>query len=314
MTDETRAPAPWWVLALVGVGSALVGLLPWMRSGLRLPLQNLWTLDTMPGEMPLALLPFSQYALTLIVAVLVVGSVLGGVLARANRRRFGGRVAAIALGVLAVQLVALVQTGVVVAQGVGSRTEGILYLLALVLGTAVTILIGAGMLVLVARAPVAVATGVLAVAAVPAGTWAGTLLVPFGSVAELDPALSEVVSLSFWVPGVLVGAALVWCGVGSAGRILAWLFSLAALWVLPALFTALSAATGTRVLARRPLEMIDYGWSLFRVLLTGEGLQGRLLATALVIGIGGSVVRLLVARVAWKGDRRRARTGEPARP
>ena len=53
---------------------------------------------------PLALLPFSQYYLTTIVALLVVGGAAAGIAARAlagRRPRFG--TSALVLGVLAVQ-------------------------------------------------------------------------------------------------------------------------------------------------------------------------------------------------------------------
>ena len=56
-----------------GAGSAVVGLLPWMITGMRLPLQNLWASDTLPKSMPVALLPLSNYAVTLIAGLLVTG-------------------------------------------------------------------------------------------------------------------------------------------------------------------------------------------------------------------------------------------------
>lgn len=55
----------WWRLA-IGAVSAVLGLLPWLITGMRLPLQNLWAADTAPDAMPIVLLPFSQYALSLI--------------------------------------------------------------------------------------------------------------------------------------------------------------------------------------------------------------------------------------------------------
>lgn len=45
----------------LGAAAAIVGLIPWIITGMRLPLQNLWATDTRPADMPLALLPFSQY-------------------------------------------------------------------------------------------------------------------------------------------------------------------------------------------------------------------------------------------------------------
>lgn len=44
---------------LVGALVAVVGLLPWIVTGMRLPLQNRWAAETLPGDMPVALLPFN---------------------------------------------------------------------------------------------------------------------------------------------------------------------------------------------------------------------------------------------------------------
>jgi hypothetical protein len=66
------------------VVAALVGLLPWLITGIRRPLQNLRATSTSPESMPVALLPFSQYALTLIVGLIVTGSAIAGVVARAT--------------------------------------------------------------------------------------------------------------------------------------------------------------------------------------------------------------------------------------
>ena len=94
---------------LFGIASAAVGLLPWLITGLTLPLQNLWNVDTLPADMPRTLLPFSQYALTLIVGLIVVGSAIAGGIARAKRET-QPRLALVAVivGVLAVQIAATI--------------------------------------------------------------------------------------------------------------------------------------------------------------------------------------------------------------
>ncbi len=71
----TRLAASGPVLyVLAGMASAIAGLVPWLITGIRLPVQNLWSTTVFPGQMPFALLPFSQYALFLIAALIVVGS------------------------------------------------------------------------------------------------------------------------------------------------------------------------------------------------------------------------------------------------
>src|SRR5690606_40914719 len=45
----------------IGVAAAVVGLLPWLLTGMRLPLQNLWSHPTSPEDMQHAQLVFNQY-------------------------------------------------------------------------------------------------------------------------------------------------------------------------------------------------------------------------------------------------------------
>jgi hypothetical protein len=93
---------------LVGMASVVVGLSPWLVSGGRLPLQNLGAAGAAPDEMPFVLLPFSQYALTLIVAVIVIGSALaGGIVRVARRRRPGLSATPAVVGVLLIQVAAV---------------------------------------------------------------------------------------------------------------------------------------------------------------------------------------------------------------
>lgn len=69
----------------------MLGLLPWLVTGMRLPLQNLWASETPPQEMPLVLLPFNQYTIALLAAGLVTGEAVAGIAARALRDRLGAR-------------------------------------------------------------------------------------------------------------------------------------------------------------------------------------------------------------------------------
>ena len=46
--EAAKSRAGFLLSALVGVVSALVGLLPWLVTGMRLPMQNLWGGDSVP--------------------------------------------------------------------------------------------------------------------------------------------------------------------------------------------------------------------------------------------------------------------------
>src|SRR3982750_3856529 len=123
------------VFLAIGAGAAIIGLLPWLMTGARLPLQNLWAANTLPAQMPIGLLPFSQYAATELVAVLVVGAAIAGIAGRAVPARHPGWAwLALLGGVLVVQLIALVQTAVTVSRGLRPGSQSTWYLAAMVGG------------------------------------------------------------------------------------------------------------------------------------------------------------------------------------
>lgn len=293
--EPFRRLARWHCFA-IGVGAALIGSVPWVITGMRLPLQNLWAVETLPDRMPIALLPFSQYAITLIFAIITVASAVAGVTARAIRARLpkGGAMLVLA-GVLTTFLIAVLQTTIVVRAGLETRAESDWYLIALVAGTTLTLAAGAGVFWLIAAAPRAGALVGLTVAAIAAGSWLSALLIPMGSIpTELS---SSVVGLTRWVPPILVGAAIAWCGLRSAGRMLAAVVGLLALWVAPAMLTALSASVGSRVLARYPAEMLEYGGQVLRSALFMPELALPPVILALVVAaIGLLAKRLLILR------------------
>jgi hypothetical protein len=307
-TGSTARRIPWWVCLLVGIAAAAIGLLPWLITGMRLPLQNLWATETLPDDMPVALLPFSQYALTLIVAVIVAGAAIAGIATRAmgrRRPRFGAVLALV--GLLAVQVVAVVQTSMVVAAGLERRWESDLYLAALVGLSALSTLVGVLVMLLVAAAPRAGAVVGLSIAAVASASWFTGLIVPFGSVPATE--LSPLLDLVRWIPPVLVGAAIAWGGVNTVGRVIAALFGLVLLWVGPALITAVSMAAGSRVLAKDPPEMIDYAVGVFGMALTEPSVAIPPLVVAVVVAVIGLVLRAVLRR---SRARARASTGDPA--
>ncbi|GAA1056423.1 hypothetical protein GCM10017608_32380 [Agromyces luteolus] len=288
-------PLRWWLCLLIGAAAAAVGLLPWLVGGMRLPLQNLWATDAPPEEYPLVLLPFSQYHLSLIAALLIVGAAIAGIAARATRRlRRRSGVAWTLIGLLSVQVSAIVHTAVVVSEGLEDRFESDLYLAALVAVAVLANLIGVAVMLLVASAPRAGAVIGLAVAAVLSSSWLGGLLLPDPALA--GPTAEPVLFVLRWLPAVLVGAAIAWGGIGTVGRVIAAVVALALLWIGPALITAVSSAAGSRVLARRPDEMIDYAVGVFRSASTLPEIVVPPLVVAVAVAAIGLVGRLVVRR------------------
>lgn|GEM_PF-473563 len=296
VADDTRSrPLRWWLCLLIGAAAATIGLLPWLVGGMRLPLQNLWATDALPDEYPLVLLPFNQYFLSQIASLLIVGAALAGIAARATRaRRRRSGVAWILIGLLAVQVASIVQTTVVVRDGLQDRFESDLYLAALVAVAVIANLIGIAVMLLVAAAPRAGAVIGLAVAAVLSSSWLGGLLLPDPALG--GPAPEPVLFVLRWLPAVLVGAAIAWGGVGTAGRVIGALVALAVLWVGPAIITAVTNAAGSRVLARRPEEMMAYASGVFESASTRPELVLPPLVVAIVVALIGLTGRVVVQR------------------
>lgn len=297
MTNDDRPPLHFSVWILIGVAGAVVGLLPWLVTGARLPLQNL-AVDQSTTDTPFALLPFSQYFLTSIVALLVVGGAASGIAGRvlsARRPRFG--TLGLVGGMLLVQVIAGVQSTVVTVQMLERSERTAVYAGAVIAVIVVSILVALLVVLLIARAPVPGATIGLTLAALVSAGWIGVAL---RDVLLLGPnELVQPVLLVFaWMPAVLVGCAIAWCGFRTPGRIAAVVVSLAALWIGPAFFTAVSAAAGMRVLAAYPSEMLQYGLQVFAMASTTPELVLRSLIVALVIGVAGS---LLLTRLRRRG-------------
>ncbi|WAB84596.1 hypothetical protein OVN20_03235 [Microcella daejeonensis] len=297
---DRSSPLALWIA--LGAGGAVLGLLPWLSTGGQLLLQNLGDAQQ-PGPLPFVLLPFNQYFLFSIVALLVVGPAITGLVARAlapRRPRFG--TLAMAAAMVLVQVVAIVQSAATTASVLETSTRASLYLGLLIAVSVIGMLVGVLVLLLVARAPVPGATIALALAAIVASTWVGTGL------RELLIAGPEGIALVLpfilrWMPAVLVGCAIAWCGFRTPGRIVAAVVSLAALWIGPAVITAVSSAAGTRVLLSRPAEMAEYGIGVFGMALTIPEIVAPSLVVAAVIGVVGAVVlaRLRRADIAPTG-------------
>jgi hypothetical protein len=239
--------------------------------------------------MPIVLLPYSQYLLSLLVAVIVVGPAIAGVVAR----RLGGT-ALVAVGVLVVQLIATMQTAMTVESGLSDRRESTFYLAALVGGNLVAILLGMVVLVLIARAPRAGAVVGVSIAAIALGPWLSGIVVPFGVVVIPEP-IHALLGIARVVPAIVIGLAIAWAGLRTAGRIVAAIVGILLLWVGPALITAVSAAAGTRVLAPYPAEMLEYGVGVFRQVIVMPELSLLLPLVGIAVAFVGLTARRTVA-------------------
>jgi hypothetical protein len=303
-TDHPPRRVPLWACLFIGVGGAVFGLLPWIATGMRLPLQNLWATETAPHDMPLSLLPFSQYSLTLIFGLIVVGSAAAGIAARAVDDRLPrGGFFLVMLGLLATQAAAIVQPALVLHGNLQERTASTFYLGGLIAVCVASVLVGLVALLLIARAPRAGALLGLTVGAIAAGPWLGGFFQPL--LATGSAITSTVVWVLPWITPVLVGIAIAWTGVNTVGRVIAALIGLALLWIAPAAMTAISSAAGSRVLARDPLDMIDYAIAVFQMALFTPEIALRPIIAAVVVAVVGLVLRWSVGAA-----RRRRATGD----
>jgi iron complex transport system permease protein len=299
------------LLALaVGVAAAVLGLLPWILAGLRLPLQNLWREQiTDAGDMPIALLPFNQYTAGLLAAVILVGGGIAGAAARALRSRLPRHGSwLVVAGLLVVQVVALVQTSAVTADGLGmddvpaagTRTgatisEAQVYLVAFVGGTAAMVVLAAVVAALVARAPAGVAVAASAVAVALLGPWLGGL-VSAGSGGLPTAGASALLPVISWVPPVVLGVAIALTGLRSVGRVIGSIAAVLLLWLGTAVVVGVTYALGNRSLLRYPLELMQAGGMVGGEVLRGEGGVLGQLAVAAVVGILGALVVRAVRR------------------
>ncbi|WP_460798147.1 hypothetical protein [Microbacterium sp. GXF0217] len=297
MTDSPHAPEakPGRMLPFVlGVLGAVLGLLPWVVAG-TLPLQNLWAAQTLPEGMPFVLLPLSQYYATLLFSLVLLGGVFAGVAVRVARRRRAVSVWPAALGVALVHAIAAVQGFVVLARGLGltesaADTRAVLYFGGMLGGTVVAALLAQLGLWMTSHPLVPVASLGIALAAVPFGTWAVRW---FSAFAGPSGPWMVVSTIGFWLPAVVVGAALIWCGVRPVGRLAVWAIALLSLWVVPAVFTAIGYGLGMRVLQGDLREMAEASMQVFPVALME---MWRPVVLAVLIAVVGSIVRLAVAK------------------
>ncbi|MGO4191143.1 hypothetical protein AB4Y67_05690 [Arthrobacter sp. YAF17] len=277
------------VALAIGFAAALLGLAPWLITGARLPLQNLWGTQVMPAQMPLALLPLNQYESTTLVALMVTGAAAAGFAVRCwspARRLLATWCAAGA--VAAVQVAAATQSFIVLGGGLAPGQLSSLYLAGMLAGVAAAMAAGLVSLLLLAARSTALAALGPGLVAVPVVSW---LAAGVGGVAGVGSVPVVLIMLWRWLPAVLVGAALAWCGLRPRIRALVWMADLALLWVVPAIFSAVSSMLGTRVLAGDLPAMAALGKQVFTAALGPAGGAGPTILLALAIAVIGTVVR-----------------------
>lgn len=279
---------------------------------MRLPLQNLWATDVTDEQaMPIALLPFSQYDVALIVAMLLVGGAVGGVVFRARRTpRTVGTVSATLAGVLVVDLAAIVQSAVVTGSGLRRPTGFVptlvtpeqVYLVGLVaialVGTGLALLVC--LLIAAVRAPGPV-IGVAA-AATTVTSWADAVLVSPTSIST--SALSGLLDALDLLPGCVVGIAVGVLWRRPAGRqVVGAALGLGLAWVGPALSTTVSGALGSRALLTVPSELLQYAVRLFAAEVWSGPAWGRVVVGLLVAGAVLGLRAGAARRTGSKADR-----------
>lgn len=283
----STTPASRMLPLAIGVGGGILGLVPWLIGGGRLPLQNLWATATMPDAMPFALLPVSQYFATTLFSLVLLGGVFAGLAVRAvgRRRSVAGWPAAVGVGI--VHVVAIGQSLVVLADGLalgrGGDPRASVYFAGMLAIAILASLFAQLALWMTGHRSVAVAALGVALAAVPFGTW----LVQ-GVLAPNSQYGPGVGLAAFWTPAVVVGAALIWCGVRPPVRLVVWVAALLALWILPALFTAVQYGLGMRVLQGDVAEMAAAAIDVFPAVLREVWMP---VAGAFAIGAVGTGVR-----------------------
>lgn len=265
-----------------GVAAAVLALAPWLITGALLPLQNLWRLSALPDEMPFSLLPVNQYYATVILALLVVGGAVAGLAVRILRNRMPVAAWSAAVGVLAIQGIVIIQSFTVVAGGLGIADDSAgaretMYFAGMLGGTLVSALLAQAAFWTVSARSVTVASLGLTLSAVPFTTWVVQLIDVVTGYAG-PPAL--VSWLSHWLPAIIVGTVLGWCGIRPLRRLVVWVVGLAAIWITPALFTAVSSALGMRVLNGNLSEMAD---AAIRILPAALGESAPPVVLALVL-------------------------------
>lgn len=304
--DPRPLHAAWAVL--IGLVGAVVGVVPWLLTDMTLPLQNIWEdRNALPEAMPTALLPLSQYYLVASAAMVVVGAAFAGAIARlVSSRGRPVRMWLVVVSAIAVQGIALAQTTWALQGGLEDSSRARVYLYGMVAGICVAIAIGALVTVAIGKAGVAATTIAITVTALALTQWLPVLVNPIGELPTYDidrPAIVR--EAQRWLPFVMVGAAVGWCGIETVRRALASVFSLMSLWVGSAAIVAFNYAIGSRIYLQNPSELIPAATDVFRMALTSFELPRHMAVTVVIAVIVAVIVAVMLyglRRIDRRGD------------
>jgi hypothetical protein len=234
--------------------------------------------------MPRVLIPLSNYSVSLTSAVIIVGAALGGlavVIARLNGRVLAaGHVLA---GVVGLQVCALAHAVWAVKDGLETSTRAQVYLGGLAGGAALMIVIGIPILLAIARGHAAPVTLAVAASSVALGWW---LLALMSAVVPISAQVPLFVWRTIeWLPAVITGIAIGWCGWRSAKRAVASVLAVVIIWVVPALVTAVMYGLGSRIYLQFPRELVDASKQVFRMALGSTGQAPQRVAITVVVAI-----------------------------
>ncbi len=272
------------------MGCAAIGLAPWLLTGARLPLQNLWADQSDYNSMPHALLPWSQYAITQLWGALVVGWLVAGAAWSLGRGPHAHRSRrASAVGVLAVQLLAVCQTVVTVAPRLVPGSWSVAYMAALL-----AVCIAAGIVGLVtfwlvtSDSSARVVVG-WCLSGPSIAWWFASLWYPLIYTGAQTTSAAHTVVLV--VPGLVTAGVVARVGVrGGLREAATWwalVLGIGVAWLLRAGLAGVQAAVGSRALLRHPLDLAAMGGRAFWLELTD--------LRALALPLAGVAVGALVA-------------------
>ncbi|MDO8151235.1 hypothetical protein [Isoptericola sp. b408] len=285
---------------LLGVGAAVVSLLPWFVAGLQAPPMDgpPWLADARGALLPLNLMTFVR----LVGIVVLPGAAIGLVLRRGASGSTGRAAWAAAAGLAVVFAGATVQSLTVILPRLRPDSPAALNTVLGAVAVGILLVLSVVVCRVLAFGSVPAATVAAAVGAVAVGFWLPTLLLPPGIVTE-GPVPTELMRALFltmtYTPAVLTGVALAWCGWTPLRRLAAWALAVLIVWIGPAVLPVLThwgTPGGPSLVAFVPVVLDDLKVFLDR------GLPYPV--TALVVGVVGRLVVLLV--------RRRQREGQAA--
>ncbi|MFC4138569.1 MULTISPECIES: hypothetical protein [unclassified Microbacterium] len=293
MSVHAPAHAPQQSNALAGTALGIVavaaGIAPWIAGGGILPVQNLWRTEVQRFQMPFSLLPVSQYYATSMFVLIVMGGVFAGLARRILARTWAAW--PIALGVLIGHIVVVTQSFIADARGLDlDDKRAWWYLGGLLAGAIIAVGFAQVGYWLISRPSSGPAALGIALAAVPLAAWIGMWVQLLSGPMGIPQGVLLVLR---WLPAVVVGLALAWCGVMPPTRLIVWFLGLSALWIAPAAFTAVQYALGSRVLAGDLSEMASAGMQVFPAALAIGWLP---VVVAAVIGVVGAALAAILRR------------------